>query len=142
MINSISFGAQFSVTASGYEERVRYTNEGLSEKKISELSKKLDEKTPKNYKMILTYRDRNREEDYFVLRKKTKQGWQTVADYTTQPMSSRAISVERLQGIFNILKLKEQHKTERAKMDKRLAQMNVRQGEEMRDAVKMFDVEA
>lgn len=142
MNNSISFGAKFAISPSGYEERIRYTNEGLGEEKIAQLSAELDSRTPKNYKMVLSYRDRNREEDSFILRKRTKDGWNTVADYVTQPMSSRALSVERLQGIFNILKLKEQHKVEQEKMDKRLAQMNVRHSEEMKEAVRMFDKNA
>lgn len=142
MSNNISFRAHFDIAPSGYEERVRYTNEGLGKDTISRLSEKLDARTPKNYKLVLTYRDRNREEDSYVLRKKTSQGWQNVADYTTQPMSKRALSVERLVGIFNILRLKEKHQKEIVEMDRHYEEMKIRQREEMSDAVRMFDVHA
>lgn len=141
--NKVSFGATFSVDKEGYDSSKRFNAEGLSDEKIAKLSKELNAQTLKNYKMVLTYRDRNREEDSFVLRKKTKDGsWKTVANYTTQPMSKRALSVERLKGIFNILKIKETQTREKEAIKAKYEAMQIRHQEELAEAVKMFDKKA
>lgn len=119
--NNVTFGAKFDLAANSTQETRQFEAEGLSAQKREELSKKLDKTTPKNYKLVLTYRDRTYGKDTFALRKKSKSGaWETVAAHSTTMLSSNALNAERLKDVFAFLHAKSEMRNKEAALEKKL----------------------